>query len=292
MNESMAWSDYSTVLLIAESGSLSAAARASRESHPTLMRRLNAIEGRLGVRLFERFRQGYQATEAGEEVLATARRMRVLSRETERKLSGRDQRPFGVVVLTTTDTIFAGLVAPVLPAFRAAYPDIELDIRLSNAVHDLARRDADIALRPALEPAGYLKGRKLGVIRQALYSSAEFLGVAREEIPIIGPSGAMPYDALDVYMREEGLNRRCAMRLDSLMAMHGAVASGAGAAVLPTYLCETPDFTRHGDNIESLETPLWLLVHPDLQRTARVRATLDFLADQSGIGKRLEGGKT
>lgn len=278
MKDVMDWSDYSVLLAIAESGSLAAAARSTGQSHPTMMRRLNAIEARLGARVFERFRHGYQPTVAGEALLKAARDMREIATEAERKVAGRDNRPTGSVVLTTTDTLFAGLLAPILAPFRNAFPGIVLDIRVSNDVYDLARRDAEIALRPSSDPELNLAGRRLGLIRQALYVPAETNGSV-DEVPMLGPSADMPYGALHAWMKDAGLDARCVLRFNSILSMYNAARIGAGAAILPTYLADDDaSLRRTGEPIAALETELWLLVHPDLRKTARVRAVLDYLA--------------
>ena len=275
----MGWSDYSVLLAIAESGSLAAAARSTGQSHPTMMRRLNAMETRLGTRMFERFRDGYQPTAAGEELLQAARNMREIATEAERKVAGRDIRPTGNVILTTTDTLFAGVLAPILGRFLRLFPGIVLDIRVSNDVYDLARRDAEIALRPSSDPELNLAGRRLGLIRQALYMPAETAGRI-DEVPMLGPSADMPYGALHAWMKDAGMDARCVLRFNSILSMHNAARIGAGAAILPTYLAENDaSLRRTGEPIAALETELWLLVHPDLRKTARVRAVLDHLAD-------------
>ncbi len=275
----MGWSDYSVLLAIAESGSLAAAARSTGQSHPTMMRRLNAMETRLGTRMFERFRDGYQPTAAGEELLQAARNMREIATEAERKVAGRDIRPTGNVILTTTDTLFAGVLAPILGRFLRLFPGIVLDIRVSNDVYDLARRDAEIALRPSSDPELNLAGRRLGLIRQALYVPAETNGSV-DEVPMLGPSADMPYGALHAWMKDAGMDARCVLRFNSILSMHNAARIGAGAAILPTYLAENDaSLRRRGEPIAELETELWLLVHPDLRKTARVRAVLDHLAD-------------
>jgi DNA-binding transcriptional LysR family regulator len=288
LNSSLDWSDYLTLLQIEQAGSLSAAARLSGVSHPTMMRRLNQIESQIGTRLFERLRQGYRPTAAGEELLDAARHIRDLTVAAERKVAGRDRRPRGRVVLTTTDTLFAGLLAPSLPAFRRAYPEILLETRVSNDVYDLARRDADIALRPAAEPEPYLVGRRLGVIRQAIYAARDLADQRLEDMQMIGPSRDMPYDALRSWLRTSGWETRCSLQLNSIMAIFHAACAGAGAAVLPSYLGEPArELVRRDAPIGPLDTDLWLLTHPDLQKTARVRATLEHFWSCSRISRSL-----
>lgn len=149
MNEhQVPWDDLRTVLAIAQSGSLSGAARALGVSHATVFRRLGAIEERLGARLFERHRIGYTPTTAGEDVAAAAVRIEAEVTGIERRVAGRDLLPSGTVRVTTTDTLLQGLLSPVFADFRRSYPDIHLEVAVSNTLFSLSRREADVAVRP------------------------------------------------------------------------------------------------------------------------------------------------
>lgn len=293
MNHSLSWSDYETVLRIAEEGSLTAAARATRQSHPTMTRHLNAIETRLGARLFDRHRSGYLPTETGSVVLETARRMRVLTLDAERRVQGQDTRPEGSVTLTTTDTLFPGLLAPVIPDFRSDYSQVMLDVRTSNTVFDLSQRDADIALRPSSSPDLNLAGQRLGVIRHAFYRPRSWTVEDANAGPVIGLSDDMPDDRFQSVLRDSAMEDRVGFKVNSLLAAHQAACSGLGIALLPTYFAEGDEnLVRHTDVISTMDTDLWLLVHPDLQKTARVRAVLDFLRRSAFIRKRLLAGES
>lgn len=281
MNDKLDWNDYETVLRVAEAGSLSKAAHMTGSSHPTMFRRINAVEEKLGVRLFERFRTGYQPTAAGEEIVSVARQIAELTNTTERRLSGQDLRPSGVVRVATTDTLLFGLLAPEIERFRQVESEITLDIVVSNEISNLSLREADIAIRPASSPDDHLVGRNLGLIRQAVYAhhTLDFDDKPPspwKTLPWVGPSPSMAYGQLHTWMREVECDEKCVCRLDSVLAMYAAVKSGIGVAVLPCYLADTDiDLTRIGDPVDDVAVDLWLLTHPDLRHTARVRAALD-----------------
>lgn len=293
MKEQIDWSDYRVVLDIAEAGSLAAAARRSNLSHPTMFRRLNTVEERLGVRLFERFRNGYLPTPAGEEMVAAARDMAERAVATERKLSGRDLRPSGSVRVTTTDTLLFGLLGAEFARLRDVEPEIALEIVVSNEVFDLSLREADVAIRPAARPEPHLVGRKLGVIRQAVYGHKDLDRNEHENdklanVPWIGPSRSMAYDQLYAWMIRKGYDKVCGCRVDSLLGIHAAVRAGIGAAVLPAYLGEADTaLRRYGGFVDELDTDLWLLVHPDLRHTARIRCVMDCLSQSAAIRRTL-----
>lgn len=295
MNNKLDWNDYQTVLRIAEAGSLSGAAHRIGSSHPTMFRRINAVEEKLGVRLFERFRTGYRLTTAGEEVAATAREMEELTNVTERRVAGRDLRPSGVVRLATTDALLCGLLAPEIARLQDLEPEIVLEVAVSNEISDLSFREADVAIRPATAPEEHLVGRRLGRIRQAVYASRSLdLGdVDRQEwaaLPWIGPSASMSYPQLHAWMRDLRCEGSCVCKMDSVLSMHAAVREGIGVALLPCYLAEpTADLRRLGTVVKELAVDLWMLTHPDLRHTARVRAVMDFFGSTQALLQTMDG---
>lgn len=294
MNDMLDWGDYKIVFAIAEAGSLTGAAKRLATSHPTLFRRINVIEKKIGVRLFERLRTGYRPTAAGEEIIATARQITELTHGTERRLAGRDLRPSGHVRITTTDGLLFGLISPALARLRESEPDITIEVNVSNEISDLAFREADIAIRPTSAPDPHLVGRKLGLIRQAIYAPSTMAAGAEareawQEVPWIGPSRSMAYPAMYGWMVAQGYDKQCRIWSDSVLGQHAAARAGAGIAVLPAYLAEAdPALIRIGPMIAALDVELWMLTHPDLRHTARIRAVTDHLDRCSLIRQRLD----
>lgn len=291
MNSSLAWDDLRIILAIADTGTLSGAGRRLGTSHATVFRHLGNIEQRLGVSLFERARTGYTPTVAGDEAAAAARRIETEVLGVERRLAGRDLRPTGNVRITTTDTLFVGLLSPLLTAFQTAYPHINLEVAVSNQVLNLTRREADIAIRPSSTPPDNLVGRRVGTIAQAVYTRQGNHLTDTADTPWIGPDDSLDYRELHHWMSAQGLHSQCRYRIDTVLGLHTAVRDGAGRAILPCYLADADNqLVRIGHPIPALATELWLLTHPDLRKTARIRAVLDALA--AGIrqeGKRLAG---
>lgn len=297
MNRDIAWDDLRLILAIAVAGTLSGAARKLGVSHATVFRRLGDIEQRLGVTLFERGRTGYSPTVAGEDMAAAARRIEAEVLEVERRVVGRDLRPSGTVRVTTTDTLLAGLLSPVFVAFRKAYPDIALEVAISNQLFSLSKREADVAIRPSVAPPEALVGRRVSTIAQAIYGHRDALPSEEAETPDIrtldwvGPDEAMVYRPLEKWMSAQGLDAVTHYRVDTLLGILAAVKDGAGVAVLPCYLAQGhAEMTRLGPPVSELATDLWLLTHPDLQKTARIRAFLDFTNAAVKVRRaRLEG---
>ena len=285
MYNMLSWDDMCLVHAIAEAGTLSGAARTLHVSHPTAFRRLNRLERKMGVRFFDRARDGYTATTAAEEVAALVRRMRSEVLAVERRIAGRDLRPSGTLRVTTTDTLLFGWLSPGLRRFRSAYPDIRLELVVSNDVFSLSKREADIALRPARNPDESLVGRRIGTIAQAAYIAKT---MAKESDCVeafaslnwIGPDESLTYPAYDRWLEDEGLVERCRIRVNSVYGMLAVTRDRLGLSVLPCYLGENDEqLSRVGGEIPTMATDLWILTHPDLRKTERVRIFLDHVAD-------------
>jgi DNA-binding transcriptional LysR family regulator len=292
MNEQhIRWDDLQIISAIADTGTLSGAGRQLGISHATVFRRLTNLENQLGVTLFERSRTGYTPSAAGEDLFAVAKRVQADITGAERRLAGKDLKLSGTIRVTTTDTLFAGLLAKPFDRFRADYPDIKLEVVISNQVHSLSKREADIAIRPTDNPPETLVGRKVGVIRQSVYGQRQHW--QNEPVPLqtltghpwIGPDNHMGNRALETWMARNGLNEFCHYRVDSMLGMQTAVRSGPAVAVLPDYLGESdPELCRLTDSIGELDIPLWILTHPDLKRVKRIREFTQV------IGECLRGG--
>lgn len=279
----MAWDDMRLVLAIGRAGTLVGAARALGLNHSTLFRRLGALETQIGVRLFERFRDGYTPTAAGEEVIALAGRIDSDVTAIERRLAGRDLRPSGVVRVTTTDTLVE-LVMPMLASFRTAHPEIVLELAASNAILNLSRRDADVAIRPSAEPPDMLVGRRVGTVAFALFAAADYLKRKPARLKLEAHDWAAPDDTLAHLRAAQWIaatipSERIGFRTGSLVALLSAVRAGMGVAPLPCYLGDSdPALRRLSGTMDDFAAGLWLLTHPDLRRVARIRAFMDFMA--------------
>ncbi|MDB2448701.1 LysR family transcriptional regulator [bacterium] len=285
-NSLLAWDDFRTVQAIARSGSLAGAARYLSVSHATVFRRLNSIEQRLGVTLFERAANGYRATAAGEAMAQVAAGMEVDILALEQRLVGPEPRLTGTVRLTTTDSLLSAVLTPILAEFRRHHPGIELEVVVPGQPFNLSRREADLALRPSNQPPEHLVGRRVGFIRQAVYRRRDLEDPQQDwrELDWIGPDDSMHYRSLENWLQHNDLVAR--YRTDTTNAMLAAVRSGLGVAVLPCYLADAylgeqhDDLVRLGGPLDALGTDLWLLTHPDLRHSARIKALMETLAER------------
>lgn len=293
----MDWTDLRYALAVAEAGSLAGAARSLGVNHTTVLRRVGGLEARLGVRLFERLPAGYALTAAGEEALAVARGMDATIAALERRLAGQDLRLSGSLRVATTDTLALTVLMPHLAAFQAAHPDVALEVAISNAMANLTRRDADVAVRPAADPPEALVGRRVADVAYAVYGAAAYVARHRElgrdrpgwkhpgpgaldSHPWVAPDDSLAATATARWVRDRlPPSTAVACRLDSLLAIREAARAGMGLALLPCYLGDgAAGLRRIGGPLPDVRSSLWLLTHEDLRRAARVRAFTEFMA--------------
>lgn len=294
------WDDLRHAMAVAEAGSLAGAARALGVNHTTVLRRLDALEAQLGARLFERQRSGYQPTEAGLALLEQGRHMALRVEEIERQILGRDRALAGPLRLTTAFVVMDHLLPQPLAAFADAYPGIEvevvenaflIDLNSSQATTDkgAVRREADVALRLSTHVAEHLVGRQLGMTHCRAYALRGAPGLPQQvtalnELVRDAPWVAFERDAsvrvYDPWLRQLLAHSNVRVRVDIYNAKAAMLRTGIGVGVLPTFMAENhPELVAVSEPIPALSQPLWMLTHPDLRRTARVRAFMQFVGD-------------
>ena len=295
----LAWDDFRLIKAIAEKRALPAAAAALGVNHSTVFRRLGQIEEALGVRLFERHRSGYVATPAGEEMALLAARVDDDITAFARKLAGQEIKPAGELRVATNDTLLVDLLTPVFARFLAQSPDIRLDMQIGNQAANLSKRDADVAIRATDNPPETLVGRKPARIAWALYGrTADFLG---GELPSLESLWERNWVALGEqfaalnavrYVSRHVAPDRIVYKLSTVLGLAEAVEAGIGIGFVPCFIGDTrPGLTRLAPPDRDLSADLWLLTHPDLRHTPRVRLFLDFLAVELAKLRRLIEGE-
>ena len=297
---SLDWDDLRHAVAIDAAGSLAGAARSLGVNHTTVLRRLDALEAQLGTRLFDRLRSGYQATEAGRVLLDQARRMAARVDEIERLVLGRDRELVGPLRLATAFVVMEHLLPQPLADFARAYPGIEVEVVENAFLADLAsrhadtdqgwaRREADVALRLSGQVAEHLVGRQLGMAPCRVYALRGAPGLPQEVTAIDVLAREAPWVAFerdasarvyDRWLRQHLTQANVRVRVDIFNAKAAMLRTGIGVGVLPTFMqAKHPELLPVSEPIPELAQPVWLMTHPDLRGTARVRAFMQFVGD-------------
>ncbi|WP_159996870.1 LysR family transcriptional regulator [Roseomonas sp. 18066] len=283
--KSLEWDDFRLILAVAEQQGLPAAAARLGVAHSTVFRRLGQIEALLGAPLFERHRTGYAATATGEEVVALAARMQGQITELTRRLAGQAVAASGEIRVATSDALLHGVLLPVFARFRAAHPGVRLDLVTGNAAANLSRRDADVAIRASEAPPETLVGRRAARIAWALYGAA---GMQEADAPWLAPGDPLASLPAAGFVRRHVPAARVGARLDSVLALAAAAEAGMGIAHLPCFLGDArPALRRLAPPDPALASDLWLLTHPDLRQSPRIRIFLDYCAAEIAGSKGL-----
>jgi DNA-binding transcriptional LysR family regulator len=279
----LSWDDFRYVKAIADTHSLAGAAEALGVNHSTVFRRLGQIEQQLGSRLFDRGRAAYALTACGEEMVELAQRMGEDIVAFERKVSGQDLRPSGELRVTTSDMVLLYLLNDVLIGFRRAYPDIVLDVLVSNQRLNLSKRDADVAVRATYQTPEALSGRRAARIAWAVFGAKALASkpfdpaIDGRRYDWIAFSDPIAIAKATKWLKSHVDEKRIVYKVNTMLGLVEAAAAGVGMALLPCYIGATsPGLAQLSPPLPELEGELWLVTHPDLRNTARVRAFLDF----------------
>jgi DNA-binding transcriptional LysR family regulator len=283
------WNDLRLLLAVARARGLTGAAQPLGIDHSTGYRRLQAIEARLGVAMFERLPGGvYMPTEAGARAVAAAERIEAEVLGLARDIAGRDTRLAGRLRVTSSETLAYRLLTRHIAAFRRAHPGVVIELVVDNQVLSLSRREADVALRPLRPRESDLWGRKLAEVASGAYGARALLErmgrlssvEALQAWPMIGwEDGAVGIGAAD-WLSGVVPDASFVFRTTSLVNQLVAARAGIGLAVLPCYLADPePDLVRALPTpLADLRSEMWIVTHQDLRKTARVRAFFDVVS--------------
>jgi DNA-binding transcriptional LysR family regulator len=283
---SLSVDDLPLILALSRERTLAGTAEKLGVDLSTVFRRLNALEKRLRVRLFDRSPRGYRPTAAGERAAAAAERVETELLALDRDISGRDQQLSGVLRITASETFSYAVLPTLFAAFQQAHPRIQLVLSIDNRTVDLSRREADVALRVRRPQETSLFGRRLTGIAFAYYGT-EGTPALRREGPsfnfarhkVIGwdePSSLAVSHWVAKHVPPERITFRSTSFVNQLMA----VRAGMGIAVLPCYLADRdPRLRRISGVMPELTSELWIVTHQDLKHTARIRAFLSVVGD-------------
>ena len=280
------WDHYRTLLAVLDAGSLSGAARALGLAQPTVGRHIAALEAEIGAPLFSRSVGGLAPTEAGQALRPHAEAMAAAAAALVRTASGEVDALRGTVRIAAADVVAVEVLPPILTGFHEAYPEVVLELAVSNRQQDLLRREADIAVRMVRPTQGALLTKRVGAVRLGLYAHRRYLeGHGPPTRIAIGFDRdfqnvrALKDSRVSISLERDSF----AFRSDNDLTQLAALRAGFGVGG-----CHAPIARRDPDLIAVLEDAfqyeleIWVAMHEDLKTSRRMRLTFDWLVE--GLG--------
>jgi len=283
------WSLIQSFLAALEHGSLMGAARATGVSQPTLGRHIAELESQLKLVLFERTGRGLQPTAQALALADAAHAMEAGASSFSRLASGATELAHGRVRLSASQPVACFLLPPILARMRQALPHVVVELVVSNAVSNLLRREADIALRMVQPEQSSLVAQRIGQVHLHACASQHYLN--RSGTPT-QPMDLRQHDLITGdhnHEIEDGCvtigiaanELRHGLRTDDLNAQWAAVRAGMGVGFMSRYLIASdPEVKRLLPMLAVPTLPMWITVHRELRTSARIRAVYDFLAHE------------
>jgi DNA-binding transcriptional LysR family regulator len=274
------WEDIRHFLAVAQSGTLSGAARDLKVDHATVSRRLAALEAALDVQLVDRLPRACRLTAVGRQVLERAREMETGAHGVARLAKAAHAPLVGRVTLSAPPVLVTHLLVEQLARFRADYPEIRLSLSAQGQQVSLSRREADVAVRLVRPDEAGGVARKIGAMAFGLYAHRSYAHLAApERWQFI----AFDQKFADIPQQQWLLgiagDRPVACELNHIGEHLIAVRTGVGVAGLPRFIGDRDrDLIRIDKDNPPFAREIWLLVHRDLRRTPAIRAVMDFAA--------------
>jgi len=281
----MDWEDVRYFLALSRSSTIREAGTKLRVSHSTVVRRLEALESKLEVRLFNRTPDGYSITTAGARMVEGAARMEAEMASMQRELTKGDDRLEGEVNVTCVEPYLCEMVFEALSPFCRTHPEIELSVESSFSAANLSKREADVALRmfpPGKEPPEHLMGKPLVRVFYTSYVATRF---AADLDPKQDPKQAR-WLGYGVPQMDQFWKERCPYpdpvpwgKFLGTTLQQYAAHTGLGIAHLPCCVGDRDNSLQRLQGAEAHQWfDLWILSHVDLRDTARLREVREVLS--------------
>jgi len=282
------WSLMQSFLAVADTGSLSGAARLSGHSQPTLGRHIQTLEQSLGASLFDRHARGLTLSDTGAELLPMARQMRATMNQIALTAAGQSQQLQGTVRITASVFASHHLLPPILADIRAAEPAIKLDLVPSDATENLLFCEADIAVRMYRPTQMDIVTRHICDLSLGIFAARSYLDRAGRPARLedILDHDLIGYDRSDLIvqsMRAMGwavTRDDFAVRCDNQATYWELVRAGCGIGFSQTGVANTdPGIEELGFDLDIPPLPVWLAAHQAMRQTPRIRRVWDMLAE-------------
>ena len=285
------WNDLKHFLAVACCGSTIAAAKALNVNQSTVQRRLDELEKRIGRQLVLRQPTGYKLTELGQDMVTYAEHVERAVQAFERRLVASDTRLTGSVRVTCPEAVGVRLLhSPLIAKFNERYPGLRVEFLISDKLLNLAKGEADIAIRATAPFAEALFGRKIAETPWGIYASKAYIerAGAITNVADIARHSVVLFDieqhVTKTWLQSVAPEARVAARCNSMAALLSAAKSGVGLTALPMTIGDSDtSLVLMLGPIPGLTTNFYLLMHEDMKTTPRVRALFDFFVEELNI---------
>ncbi|ABV92104.1 transcriptional regulator [Dinoroseobacter shibae DFL 12 = DSM 16493] len=275
------WDEVRTAFQVARLGTVSGAAEVLGVHHATVIRHIDSLEGRLGVKLFQRHARGYTATDAGKDLLQVAQVTADQLEQLSGRLHGHGAQVTGELVITSLE-ILSPLIAPVLAEFQREHRDVMVKLITDARVFRLEYGEAHVAIRAGRKPEDPDNiVQPLYIQKMAFFGTPEYLdthgpieiGGDYAGHRIVGSTLDEPRAPFNIWMQENMPAERVVYRASDIRGAGDAVVAGVGAGLLPVWWADKyPGVVRLCDPIDAWSSRIWLITHVDLHRTAKVQS--------------------
>jgi DNA-binding transcriptional LysR family regulator len=281
------WTLIRSFLTVVEQGTLSGAARVLGKSQPTLGRHIALLEEQLDAVLFDRVAEGYALTIKGQELMDSAKGMAKYADSFLRRAQGFAERIGGPVRITVNDVLGVKILPKTLAKIHQDYPEIRIELLVSNNVSNLLKREADIAVRMIRPTQADLVARKVGEIEVGFYGHESYfethdmpksirdikgqklVGFDQDNSTIVGAR------AYGVELTPDDFS----FRSDNMLAQYRAIAYGMGVGIVHKgYAEQLSGFVEVQLDIDIPPVEIWLACHRDVRHNRAIRFVMDQLA--------------
>ncbi|MFT4053789.1 MAG: LysR family transcriptional regulator [Novosphingobium sp.] len=278
----MEWSDVKIFLAVARAGTLGGAARILQISHPTVGRRLRALEQAIGHSLFQRTVDGLVLTDEGDGILSLAEQMEEGALAMERRLAGQEKNLNGSLRISSADWFGAYVLPPILAEYSKAYPNVDVEVLTGTRLFNLAQREADVAFRIVPFDSADLVQRKMFRLEYGVYIAEGAPeprfgdGAGFRLITHDTSTGHFPDIA---WLIDNFPNAKPVLRSNNRNVQGRMCRQGLGIAVLPQVVgSQIPGIRRLSLPLEPPSRDIWMGYHRDLRRLERLRAFISTVS--------------
>lgn len=271
------WNDYLLILALHRAGTLRGAAMTLATTHTTVARRLEQLHRRHKGCVFEKTVGGYQITQFGEPLLALSRRMEQVVVSAEPFISSANDAMTGPVTLSIGEPMAQYLLHEELFTFTKRYPSIQLNINSSTRFADLDKSEADVVIRAARKLPEHLVGYRLFPYSLCYYANRDYLAATpRHELRWVAPSQAEQWP--DLVEGSAYPDVPIGITIDDIVTRFVALQRGHGLGRTACFLGDScAELVRLPNTLPTPQVDIWVLTHPDLKDTARVKVLMQFL---------------